>query len=178
MCVSCGISRLTAAAASLSVVLNLQPVEGRGLPRTTTSYKRVSTFCNRKCDHGVQPGNGCEKGKKMLWGLKCHVNSWVQPVNTSGVLSTPFNAFKGQGFVWTGLCSYSPWCCKRPQFPATTREGLNLWKEIKAVDCREELLSLTGNTRAMQSSPDREGRVMGEISSCSLLSCSSPKRSH
>lgn len=74
------------------------PAGARGLLQTATSYERVSTFCNRKCDHGVHPATDA-KQKKMLWGLKCHVNSWVQPLNTSGVLSTPFNAFKGQGFV-------------------------------------------------------------------------------
>lgn len=70
----------------------------RGLLQTATSCERVSTFCNRMCDHG-QTGGKKKRRKKTLWGLKCHVNSWVQPLNTSGVLSTPANAFKGQGFV-------------------------------------------------------------------------------
>lgn len=87
---------------------------------TAPSCERVSTFCNRKCDHGVHPATDAKQKKKMLWGLKCHVNSWVQPLNTSGVLLTPFNAFKGQGLVWTGLCCCSPSWCERPQFPGTT----------------------------------------------------------
>lgn len=84
------------------------PFGARGLLQTATSYERVSTFCNRKCDHRVHPATDAKQKKKNALGLKCHVNSWVQPLNTSGVLSTPFNAFKGQGFAQTGLCSYSP----------------------------------------------------------------------
>lgn len=76
------------------------PAGARSLLHTATSCEIVSTFCNRKCDHGVHPATDAkERKKKTLWGLKCHVNSWVQPLNTSGVLSTPFNAFKGQGFA-------------------------------------------------------------------------------
>lgn len=93
---SCVITRLNAAP-SLSVVLNLQPVpEVCCSPRRPMKEYRlfvigsVTTECTQQ---------QMRNRKKMLWGLKCHVNSWVQPLNTSGVLSTPFNAFKGQGFV-------------------------------------------------------------------------------
>lgn len=79
--------------------------------------------------------------KNALGGLKCHVNSWVQPLNTSGVLSTPFNAFKGQGFAQTRLCCYSPdrvsdhnfqrhlerkWICE------SKSKQWNVWKESSA----------------------------------------------
>lgn len=122
---SCVITRLNGGP-SLSVVLNLQPVPEVccRLQRPMKEYRlfvigSVTTECTRQ---------QMRNRKKMLWGLKCHVNSWVQPLNTSGVLSTPFNAFKGQGFVQTGLCCYSPWWCERPQFPGTTREAANSWK--------------------------------------------------
>lgn len=108
-------------ALSLSVVLNLRPV-----PEVCCSLRRpmkeywlfVIGSVTKECTRQQMRNR-----KKMLWGLKCHVNSWVQPLNTSGVLSTPFNAFKGQGFVWTGLCSHSLLHCEWPQFPATIMGG-------------------------------------------------------
>lgn len=121
------------------------PAGARGLLQAAASYERVSTFCNRKCDHGVHPATDAKQGKKMLWGLKCHVNSWVQPLNTSGVLSTPFNAFKGQGLAQTWLCCCSPWWCERPQFPGTRpqqRQPAGPERE-RGEDCQEELLSWT-----------------------------------
>lgn len=97
------------AAPALSMVLNLQP-EPEVCCRQQRPMKEyrlfvigsVTTVCTQ------QQMRNRKGGKKMLWGLKCHVNSWVQPLNTSGVLSTPFHAFKGQEFVQTGLCSCSP----------------------------------------------------------------------
>lgn len=42
------------------------PTGARGLLQTATYYKRVSTFCNRKCDHGVHPAT--ENRKKCFGG--------------------------------------------------------------------------------------------------------------
>lgn len=69
-----------------------EPAGARGLQQA--SCERVSTFCNRKCDHGMHQATDAKQKKKTLWGLKCHVNSWVQPLNTSGVISTPFQRFQ------------------------------------------------------------------------------------
>lgn len=81
------------------------------LEKTAKSDKRVSTFCNRKCDHRLHPATDAKLRKNTL-GWKCHANSWVQPLNTSGVLSTPVGAFKGQGFVQSRLCRFSPRQCE------------------------------------------------------------------
>lgn len=93
---SCVITGLNAAP-SLSVVLNLQPVpEVCCRLRSPMKEYRLVVIGSVTVECTQQQ---MRNRKKMLWGLKCHVNSWVQPLNTSGVISTPFNAFKGQGFV-------------------------------------------------------------------------------
>lgn len=104
---SCVITRLNAAPA-LSAVLNLQPVQEVCCrePHPMKEYRlfvigSVTTECTWQ-----QMLN--RKEKTALGGLKCHVNSWVQPLNTSGVLSTPFHAFKGQGFIQTGSAATLP----------------------------------------------------------------------
>lgn len=40
------------------------PTGARGLLQSATSYERVSTFCNRKCDHGVHPATNAKLEKK------------------------------------------------------------------------------------------------------------------
>lgn len=40
------------------------PTGARGLLQTATSYKRVLTFGNRKCDHGVHPATDAKKGEE------------------------------------------------------------------------------------------------------------------
>ncbi len=42
------------------------PTGARGLLQTATSYERVSTFCNRKCDHGVHPATDAKQKKNAL----------------------------------------------------------------------------------------------------------------
>lgn len=67
--VSCVITWLNAAAASLSVVLKPPTIGARGLLQAAASYERLSTFCNRKCDHGVHPATD-EKQKKNALGVE------------------------------------------------------------------------------------------------------------
>lgn len=112
----CVITQLKAAV-PLSEVLNLRLLPQVCWRKLQKSDKRVSTFCNRKCDHRLHPATDAKLRKNTL-GWKCHANSWVQPLNTSGVLSTPVGAFKGQGFVQSRLCRFSPRQCEWPRCPA------------------------------------------------------------
>lgn len=79
---------------SLSVVLNLQPEpEVRRTPRRPVKEYRLFFLIGSVTTEWPRQqmrtgGNRERERKKMLWGLKCHVNSWIQPPNTSGVLST------------------------------------------------------------------------------------------
>lgn len=47
------------------------PAGARGLLQTATSCERVSTFCNRKCDHGVHPATDAkQKENKNALGVE------------------------------------------------------------------------------------------------------------
>lgn len=74
-----------------------EPAGARGLLQTS---ERLSTSCNRKCDHRGHPATDAKhKKKKRLggWNVMWTVgfNYWTP----QGWYWLPFNAFKGQGFV-------------------------------------------------------------------------------
>lgn len=86
----------------------------RGLLQTAASCERVSTFCNRMCDHG-QTGRKKRKrfgGWNVMWTVG--FNHWTP----QGCYRLPPMLLKAKGwFRASGFCCYFTWPCEWPQFP-------------------------------------------------------------
>lgn len=84
------------------------PAGARGLLQTATSCERVSTFCNRKCDHGVHPATDAKQKKKCFggWNVMWTVgfNHWTP----QGCYRLPSMLLKAKGSFRLGFAVIRP----------------------------------------------------------------------
>lgn len=152
------------AAPSLSMVLNLR-AGARGLLQTAASYERVSTFCNRKCDHGVHPATDAKVKKKMLWGgwnvmWTVGFNHWTP----QGCYRLPSMLLKAKG-------SLRPGCAviRLIEWATTISSGTSRGSEFVKVNLNSgtsgrRVQRTTRNIQITQSAPDtrKDGVSRGE----------------
>lgn len=100
------------------------PAGARSLLHTATSCEIVSTFCNRKCDHGVHPATDAKERKKKRfggWNVMWTVgfNHWTP----QGCYRLPSMLLKAKGSLRLGFAVVRPVGVSDHNFQGPPRES-------------------------------------------------------